>query len=106
MFEVYNNQFKSDDQTFDATNEGLIIITILFFMINYSLTIGTTTWVYLTETMPPRALGLAMFARWFLNGTLTLVSWTIAHITGVANTNKSYDKTISLNFFIYSGASI
>ena len=70
------------------------------------MTIGTATWVYLAETMPPRALGIAMFWRWFINGFLILLEWALAHFKNIAYGEKSYDQTISVYFFFYSGVSI
>lgn len=84
----------------------MIIVVILIFMISYSLTTGTFTWVYIAETMPPKALGVALFCRWFANGLLMLLQWTLAHVQGIVYKEKSYDETISVYFFFYSGVSI
>lgn len=72
-------------------------------MTSYWLTIGTVTWVYLGETMPARALGIAISFKWFINCILKLLPWISLHIQGHPYDSSKYDEAISSYFFLFSG---
>lgn len=41
------------------------MVALLFCLFLYSLSIGPTTWIYTSELMPPKGVGLATAVNWF-----------------------------------------
>ena len=107
MFELNDDIKKRKQDSYEVKfypfSNILITIFILVFMISYSLTIGTTTWVYIAETMPPRALGIAMCFRWWTNALLLLSEWIYAQAWHKAYGENSYQSYIAFFFLFYGG---
>ena len=57
LFQLSGEKDDTNDATYLKT---LTIIIIAFFYLSYVMTVGTTAWIYMAETLPRRALGIAL----------------------------------------------
>ena len=59
LFQLSGDRDNTND-AFETYILTLTIIIIVFFYSSYEMTVGTTAWIYMAETLPRRALGIAL----------------------------------------------
>ena len=105
IFQVYDKEMHDDgEDPYIVTIKVLGIAIIIVFIISYSLYIGSTTWVYMAETLPPRAMGIAVWVHWIVNFIIYYTPWMLIeakHFDDIEHNH--FDEYVSIFFFIFSG---
>ena len=103
-------QFSGDrDDTNDAFETyltTLTIIIIVFFYVSYEMTVGKAAWIYMAETLPRRALGIALCCYYILSGLIIyLPDFLVRIVKVIDNYNELYQSIVVL-FLFFSGSCI
>ena len=79
----------------------MVFITI--FIISFSLTLGTTKWMYTAEVLNDKEMGIAIYCHWVTNFLINC----LPKIAALLDKSHSIEESIYVHtvifFFLYSG---
>ena len=83
----------------------IAVFTISIFVVTFSLTLGTTSWVYATEILTEKGMGIAIFCHFLFN---FLINYLPDLVLTIENRDSEYyyDRDIAVSFFLFSGMCI
>lgn len=104
IFQMFDEDIEENQKDYDT----LIIVfgttIIIVFIISFSVFLGSTTWVYMAETLPRRAFGIAWAWHWSMNLLIYQFPYIFEKAVSFTRDNDpKYYKSLSLSFFLYSG---
>ena len=106
LFQLSEDEFGSGSQGYNAYTKSLAVIIITIFYLSYVMTVGTTTWIYVAETLPQRALGISYcFYHIILAIILYLPDFLVRVVKIVDDYDKFY-KSVAILFLFFSAFSI
>ena len=105
LFQLSDDRNDNND-AFETYLTTLTITIIVFFYLSYVMTVGTTAWIYMAETLPRRALGIALCCYYILSGLIIyLPDFLVRIVKVIDNYNELYQSIVVL-FLFFSGSCI
>mmetsp|Transcript_9537 Transcript_9537/g.10789 ORF Transcript_9537/g.10789 Transcript_9537/m.10789 type:complete len:105 (+) Transcript_9537:1057-1371(+) len=94
LFQTEANKYFKQEKIFTILN-NFIILWIVLFIISFAFSQGSICWIYLSETMTEKGMGIATSLNW-------LVIFILSLVINLINPEK-IQKIFSLFFFASSG---
>ena len=103
IFEMFDEDINCDNCPYIITIRSLLITSTCIFVIVYSFCLSPVFWVYLAETLPPRALGIATWVHWLTKFFVFYIPHLIVQVsTDERHAPTQYNMYLSSMFFFYS----
>ena len=106
LFQLSEDEFGYGDQGYNTYVKVLAVIIISIFYLSYVMTVGTTTWIYIAETLPQRALGISYCLYHII---LTIILYLPDFLVRVVKIVDDYDKfyqSVAILFLFFSAFSM
>ncbi|CAI2364113.1 unnamed protein product [Moneuplotes crassus] len=104
LFQVFDIEELGDSISLGSLYTIFAISFIMLFIIAFSLTLGTITWVYTAEVMNDWEMGIANMTHWSTNFMINLLPTLAALLDPSHETDKNQDRYTGIFFLLYSGA--
>ena len=103
IFEMFDEDINCDNCPYIITIRSLLITSTCIFVIVYSFCLSPVFWVYLAETLPPRALGIATWVHWLTKFSVFYSSYfLVLASTDWYHAPTEFNISVSFMFFLYN----
>ena len=102
LFQLSNNELDDENQGYRTYVRVLVIATITFYYLSFVVTVGNATWVYLAETLPRRALGIALCCYFIVISIIDYIPDFLIRGIGVIDDYEEFDESVAILFLFFS----
>ena len=102
LFQLTNDELDDEEKEYRTYVRVLAIITITIYYLSYITTIGTTTWVYLAETLPRKALGIALCCYYIVVTIIVYIPDFLIRVVHVLDDYGEFDQSVAILFLFFS----
>lgn len=103
LFGLFEENPNKSESTYEKYVISLSAVTVITFIITFGLSVGPTSWVYLSETLPGRALGIATWWLWTTNAIIQYLPDFFYRVLNTIDNYYTFDDSIAILFFFFSG---
>ena len=103
IFQMFDQDVNIKMDLYIATIRWLLYTSIFVFVVIHAFCLSPVLWVYLAETLPPRALGIAAWVHWLTKFFVFYIPYLLVQInTDERHLPTQYNMYLSSMFFFYS----
>lgn len=103
LFQIFNADEVSGEVNLTSYYNVLAVAIIAIYLLTFSLTFGSLTWIYSAEILTPKGMGIAVSVNWMTNVFIYFLPNIIWNFDPSLNREDWVDQDIGLFFFLFSG---
>ena len=105
LFQTFEEDVSSKRDVSSNLYNLLVIFIMIAFIVAFSLTLGSVSWVYATEVLTLKGMSIAVFWHWTCNWFIAYLP-TLAINLKLAGGSRFTGEYVAVFFFLFSGLSM